>query len=118
MRIGDLARATGASPRSLRYYEEQGLISSTRTPGGQRLYGQDAVARVDLIRSLFAAGLNSTTIDELLPCITEPSVRTPVLEARLREELARVDDQISALRTTRSILADLTLRYRIPCGGA
>ena len=113
MRIGDLSRATGASPRSLRYYEEQGLISSSRTSGGQRRYTEDAVARVDLIRSLFAAGLNSTTIDELLPCITEPSVRTPALEARLRRELDRVDDQIAALGTTRSVLADLTIRYRV-----
>ncbi|MFI5897699.1 MerR family DNA-binding transcriptional regulator [Actinoplanes sp. NPDC051513] len=38
MRIGDLSAATGASTRSLRYYEEQGLLTSTRTPGGQRVY--------------------------------------------------------------------------------
>ncbi|NED82406.1 MerR family DNA-binding transcriptional regulator, partial [Streptomyces sp. SID11233] len=34
MKIGELARRTGASVRSLRYYEQQGLLDSTRTPGG------------------------------------------------------------------------------------
>ena len=38
MRIGDLSAATGASARSLRYYEEQGLLSSERGAGGQRHY--------------------------------------------------------------------------------
>ena len=51
MRIGDLAEHTGASVRSLRYYEEQGLLLADRTPSGQRTYDDDAV---DDIRSAFA----------------------------------------------------------------
>ena len=51
MRIGDLAQQTGASVRSLRYDEEQGLLSSVRTPRGQRTYEEDAVGRVRLLAS-------------------------------------------------------------------
>lgn len=50
MRIGELAALTGASPRSLRYYEEQNLLSSCRTTSGQRVYNDEAHERVRLIQ--------------------------------------------------------------------
>ena len=113
MRIGDLAAATGASPRSLRYYEDQGLLGSSRSGGGQRHYPATAVERVTLIRSLLAAGLSSGTIYEVLPCITQEAMRTEALAARLRDELARVDTQIDGLHRTREILAGLVDAYEI-----
>lgn len=114
MRIGDLAAATGASARSLRYYEDQGLLGSSRSTGGQRHYPDTAVERVTLIQSLLAAGLSSGTIYEVLPCITQEAVRTPALAARLRDELAKVDDQINGLHRTREVLAGLADAYAIP----
>ncbi len=45
MKIGDLARETGVSPRLLRYYEEQGLLTSHRVGGGHRRYADDGVPR-------------------------------------------------------------------------
>ena len=114
MRIGDLSAATGASARSLRYYEEHALLASRRSPGGQRQYPADAVERVLLIQSLLAAGLNSATIRDVLPCITEEAIRTPWLSARLRQELARVEKQLESLNRTRAILAGLVEEYSVP----
>lgn len=113
MRIGDLAAATGVSTRSLRYYEEQGLITSERSASGQRHYPPSAVERIRLIRSLLAAGLSSATIYDVLPCISDRTIRTPTLEARLRTELARIDEQIRALRGTRATLAAVIDDYRV-----
>ncbi|MGK5685496.1 MerR family transcriptional regulator [Actinoplanes sp. URMC 104] len=113
MRIGDLSAATGASPRSLRYYEEQGLLTSTRSGGGQRHYPPTAVERVTLIQSLLAAGLNSATIQDVLPCISNEAIRTPWLAERLRSELDRVTRQIDDLHRTREILAGLVNQYRV-----
>jgi DNA-binding transcriptional MerR regulator len=113
MRIGDLSAATGASARSLRYYEEQGLLASERSGGGQRHYPEQAVERVALIQSLLAAGLNSTTILDVLPCITHEATRTPWLATRLAEELDRVERQIVDLHRTREILSGLVEQYRI-----
>ncbi|MBI0380775.1 MerR family DNA-binding transcriptional regulator, partial [Streptomyces albiflaviniger] len=62
MRIGELARRTGVSERSLRYYEQQGLMTAERTPGGHREYGEGAVDRVIRIQELYAAGLCSEKI--------------------------------------------------------
>jgi DNA-binding transcriptional MerR regulator len=69
MRIGELARLTGVSARSLRYYEQQGLLHSTRSDGGQRYYTAAEIARVEIIRRLFDAGLGSKVIARLLPCV-------------------------------------------------
>ena len=71
MRIGELARRTGVSERSLRYYEQQGLLAADRTPGGQRDYPERAVDRVIRIQELFAAGLHSKKIARLLPCMRD-----------------------------------------------
>lgn len=113
MRIGDLAAATGASTRSLRYYEQQGLLASERTSGGQRHYPESAVERVTMIRSLLAAGLSSSTINDVLPCISDKAIRTPRLAERLRTELSRVEEQISSLHRTRDILAGLVEQYTV-----
>lgn len=113
MRIGELSVATGASARSLRYYEEQGLLASARSTGGQRHYPQSAVERVTLIQSLLAAGLNSATILDVLPCINNEAIRTPWLAARLQCELDRVEEQIRSLNQTRDILAGLVEEYRV-----
>lgn len=105
MRIGELSARTGVSIRSLRYYEQRGLLTSTRTTGAQRLYPEDAVDRVRLLRRLFDGGLSSETIATLLPCVDTLSddITVQTLEV-MRSERERIDAQISALLTTRDHL--------------
>ncbi len=108
MRIGDLARQTGASVRSLRYYEEQGLLVAERTGSGQRTYADEAVARVLLLRQLYNAGLTSTTIATLLPCVDSPSAATTrETIAVMEREHDRLGRQVADLVTTREQLAYL-----------
>jgi MerR family transcriptional regulator, repressor of the yfmOP operon len=53
LRIGELAKLTGLTPRTLRYWEEQGLVSpSGYRGGGERLYSQTDMARVIRIKEL------------------------------------------------------------------
>nr|WP_042179290.1 MerR family transcriptional regulator [Kibdelosporangium sp. MJ126-NF4]CEL13739.1 Transcriptional regulator, MerR family [Kibdelosporangium sp. MJ126-NF4]CTQ99426.1 Transcriptional regulator, MerR family [Kibdelosporangium sp. MJ126-NF4] len=106
MRIGEVAERAGVSVRALRYYEQQGLLSSTRTTGGQRRYPEDAVVRVELIQRLYAAGLSSPTIRDLLPCVVA-GVSTPQSRARLRAEKTRLDEHIADLQHTRDRLEDV-----------
>ncbi len=103
MRIGELATRTGVSVRALRYYEEQGLLESGRSSSGQRHYPEPAADRVQLIQMLYAAGLSSRTILELLPCV-DAKVNTPESRARLAAERQRIDEQIVALTRTRDRL--------------
>ncbi|WP_040792428.1 MerR family transcriptional regulator [Nocardia paucivorans] len=109
MRIGELAERAGVSVRSLRYYEQQGLLTSTRTPGGQREYTESAVDRVIRIQEMFAAGLSSRIIAELLPCIhdsdgTPNETATPWLAETLAAERDRIDACIKDLHRTREVL--------------
>lgn len=108
MRIGDVAAQAGVSVRSLRYYEEQGLISSTRSAAGQRRYGEEAVARVRFIQRLYAAGLSSRTIAEVMPCVDSPSEQhADDAWERMTRERDRITEQIDELIRARDALDKL-----------
>ncbi|MCC3771459.1 MerR family transcriptional regulator [Streptomyces sp. UNOC14_S4] len=109
MRIGELAERTGVSERSLRYYEKQGLLTAERTPGGHREFGEWAVDRVIRVQALLAAGLNSTKIGQLLPCMRDvdggPSERaTGRLVTEPTEERRRIEGLIADLVRSREVL--------------
>ncbi|PRX99047.1 MerR family transcriptional regulator [Allonocardiopsis opalescens] len=98
MRIGELARRTGASPRALRYYEQQRLLASGRGDNGYREYSEDAVVRVRNIRLLLAAGLGSDDIRELDACLSRDLAGEPtcaqaaeLYQRRLDAVQARLD---------------------------
>lgn len=80
MRIGELAKRSGAPTRMLRYYEEQGLAVPRRLDNGYRIYDDHLLDRVQKIRGLIDAGIPSRIISDILPCLDQPQaivVRTP-----------------------------------------
>jgi DNA-binding transcriptional MerR regulator len=112
VRIGELAQRTGVSERSLRYYEEQGLLVAERTRGGQRDFPAAAVDRVIRIQELFAAGLHSKKISQLLPCMRDadggPSeIATPRLVTDLTAERERINRMITDLIRSRDVLDEV-----------
>lgn len=100
LKIGEVARRTGATVRALRYYEEQGLLQPGRTSGGQRLYGEDDIERVMFYQRLYAGGLTSSHIQKLLPCIhaghTDAEQRAMLHRQRTRIQ-RKVDDLTDVL---------------------
>lgn len=103
MRIGELASRAGVSVRALRYYEEQGLLESDRTPGGQREYSDGAVERVRFFQSMYAAGLSSKRIADILPCM-DTGTTTAQQREMLIEERGELDRRIAELNDTRTRL--------------
>ena len=98
IRIGEVARGAGVSVRAVRYYEQQGLLIAERSPSGQRLYRQDAITRVRFFQQMFAAGLTSRRITELLPC-WEAGHTDADQRAMLRAERERIQAKIDDLQT-------------------
>lgn len=97
IRIGEVARGAGVSVRAVRYYEQQGLLIAERSPSGQRLYRQDAVPLVRFFQQMFAAGLTSRRIAELLPC-WDSGHTDAEQRAMLRTERERIQAKIDELQ--------------------
>jgi DNA-binding transcriptional MerR regulator len=113
MRIGEVATRAGVSVRSVRYYEDQGLLASTRSAGGQRQYTEYEVERVTFLQRLYAAGLSSRTIAELLPCVDAPSEgNSDAALERMAKERDRLSEHIADLMRTRDALNALMATAR------
>ncbi|MEV5429279.1 MerR family transcriptional regulator [Streptomyces sp. NPDC052701] len=108
IRIGEVARGAGVSVRAVRYYEQQGLLVAERSPSGQRLYRQDAITLVRFFQQMFAAGLTSRRITELLPCWdsghTDAGQRA-MLRAERERIAAKIDDLQAALDRLDEVIA-------------
>jgi DNA-binding transcriptional MerR regulator len=114
MRIGELARRTGATTRALRYYEERGLLGPGRGTNGYRDYDPDAVQRVRNIRRLLEAGLSCDDIRELDGCLDrdlddEPACADAIAlyEQRLDTVRRRIDALVDVHRSLRTELDHL-----------
>ncbi|GAA5076541.1 MerR family transcriptional regulator [Nocardia iowensis] len=100
MRIGELARRTGATTRALRYYEEQGLIEAERGDNGYREYSPAEVTKVLNVRMLLAAGLTSDDIRQIGACLSRNLDGVPACSAVVElyeRRLASVEERIDAL---------------------
>ncbi|MDF3140592.1 MULTISPECIES: MerR family transcriptional regulator [unclassified Streptomyces] len=107
MRIGEVAEQAGVSVRALRYYEEQRLLGPTRTAGGQREYQDGSVERVRMIQQLYAAGLSSRLVREVLPrCMNEGPSPVGFTDSLITER-ARIDRQINDLTAVRARLDEI-----------
>lgn len=104
--IGELAERSGLAPSALRFYESKGLLSATRTDGGQRRYRRDTIRRVAFILAAQQVGLTLTDIADALAQL--PERRTPN-----QKDWARIangwrpllDERIQSLQLLRDRLA-------------
>ncbi|MFE7590351.1 MerR family transcriptional regulator [Kitasatospora sp. NPDC057512] len=114
MRIGELARRAETTPRLLRYYEQQGLITPRREANGYRAYDEYLVDRVLQIRGLLDAGLPTRIIKQILPCLdTLDAPRTihfadatPEMLATLESETDRMTRRIRCLTRNRDAIRE------------
>ncbi|WP_069991355.1 MerR family transcriptional regulator [Streptomyces qinglanensis] len=97
MLIGELAERTGVSKRSLRYYEQQGLLASRRSAKGWRTYEDSAVNRVRNVRELLAAGLGTEDIRQVVPCLDMKTEAFLTCRAGPAETLEMYQRRLAAL---------------------
>lgn len=104
MLIGELAEQAGTSPRTLRYYEEQGLVRPGRSANGYRVYDAGELRVVREIRALLGTGFGLEDIRPFVACLRAGHVSGDVCPdsvAVLRRKLAEVDAGLDELRAAR-----------------
>jgi DNA-binding transcriptional MerR regulator len=105
MRIGELAEQAGVTPRTIRYYEDLGLLGPNEREGhGFRYYTETELTRLKKIDALKQLGLSLEEVGEILPlyCDDPTGVRGKrrVLEI-LQRNLAEIDEKIDSLQRLR-----------------
>jgi DNA-binding transcriptional MerR regulator len=102
--IGQLARRTGVSSRTIRFWSDTGLISPVRrSAGGYRLYDAEAVARLDLVRTLRELGFGLDVTEAVLS-------RTTAVAEVAAAHVAALDAEIRTLRLRRAVLSTVAKR--------
>ena len=108
MRIGELAEAAGTTAKTLRFYEEQGLLPpAERTAAGYRDYAPEAVARIDFVHRGQAAGLTLAQIKQILDIRDHGQAPCEHVRDLLDTRLADIEQQIAQLSALRDTIAAL-----------
>ncbi|MFF0446267.1 heavy metal-responsive transcriptional regulator [Streptomyces sp. NPDC004609] len=111
MRIGDLAASCGLSARTVRFYEQAGLLPEPpRTPGGYRDYPREATARLAFVREAQNAGLTLAEIRSVLALRDSGVAPCAHVADLVRQHLADVERRMAELREARAALKALAER--------
>jgi DNA-binding transcriptional MerR regulator len=108
MRIGELARRSGISPRSIRYYEQRGLMVAGRRANGYRDYDEDHLRLVGEIRSLLLNGFDLEEIRPFVDCLHAGIQARRACPGGIdvyRRKLAELDSRIGELQGLRDRVA-------------
>ena len=102
--IGELARRTGLSARTIRFWSDEGVVPATaRSATGYRMYDVEAVARVDLVRTLRELGLD---LDQVREVLQRQTTLADVAAAHARA----LDAEIRTLKVRRAVLLSVARR--------
>lgn len=110
MRIGELARAAGAKPETVRYYETIGLIDGgERSAANYRLYGQRHLDRLSFIRRCRALGFSIAEVRQLLALAEDRTMSCDAIDDLARTQRDQIDRKIADLKALRREL-DVLIR--------
>ncbi len=120
MRIGELAHRVGVNPKTIRFYEDRGLLPDpARLPSGYRDYGPEDETRLAFIKTAQRLGLSLTEIGEILAFKERGERPCGYVLSVLEAQLADMDRRIGELVRLRAELVALKDRAdRLPTDGA
>ncbi|AMV48270.1 MerR family transcriptional regulator [Paraburkholderia caribensis] len=114
--IGELARCTGASVRSIRHYDENGLVASVRASNGYRMFPAKALAQVRQIQRMIATGFTIDDIRGFPDCmlLIEGARSCDQITDVQRQRLEAIDRQIADLEKRRARLIKTLSEGAVP----
>ncbi|BAY89532.1 MULTISPECIES: heavy metal-responsive transcriptional regulator [unclassified Tolypothrix] len=112
--IGVVAKESGVPIKTIRYYEELGLLqSSGRTEGGFRLFSADVLARLHFIKRAQSLGLSLSEIKEFLNVHDSGNLPCEHIKIKLEQKVKAIDEQIQQLMILRQELSGLLSGWEI-----
>ena len=114
--IGQLSQLTGASVRSLRHYDEHGLLASVRASNGYRMFPERAVTQVKQVQRMIATGFTIDDIRGFPDCmlLIEGARSCDQITDVQRARLEAIDRQIADLEKRRARLIKTLLEGAVP----
>lgn len=110
MNIGEVAKLTGLTPKTVRFYSDKGLIHPlNRQDNGYRSYDKQHVVELNLIRRARMVGFNLEECHELVLLAQNPKRRSAEIKAKAQEKLQEIEkklDELKHIQKTLSILAN------------
>ena len=104
MYIGEIARLAGTSPKALRHYEALGLLGDVRRSGAYRVYTQQDLVQVKLIRQAQTLGFR---LAELLPILAGDETDWAALSQHIAAKRTQIQQEFARLRQLDAQLADI-----------
>ena len=109
--IGQLAKNTGVTVETLRFYEKKGLVTPpVRTDSGYRRYQPETVKRVRFIQRAKAVGFTLNEIAQLLTLKQEPGTSCADIKLKATEKIDDVESKIRELTRIRQALQKMVLK--------
>ena len=117
LKIGEVARRTGLPVKTIRFYSDEGLIHPRgRSEGGYRLFGEEVLAELNLIRTLKAMEIPLQDVARILDSRRSGVCTCSALQAMLRGKAAEISERITDLRDLHAELQGLLSHWET-CGG-
>lgn len=118
LRIGEVARRSGLSVKTIRFYCDQGLLQpSCRSKAGYRLFHQDSLAELAIIRALRTMDVSIAELTRILDVRRAGVCNCSALKESIGAKMASIDRRISELVAMNAELARLLESWQ-DCGGA
>jgi len=106
--IGWVAKESGVPIKTIRYYEELGLLkTSGRTEGGFRIFSSDVLARLNFIKRAQRLGLSLAEIKDFLEIHDQGELPCEHVQIKLEDKISQIEQQIQQLQILKLELTGL-----------
>jgi DNA-binding transcriptional MerR regulator len=117
LRIGEMAKISGLSVKTIRFYCDQGLLNTTRSEGQYRIFSAESLAELEIIRALRSMDVPIGELARILEVRRAGVCNCSVLKDSIATKMISIDSRIKELQAMKSELARLLSSWQ-DCGGA
>ncbi|MGY9048169.1 transcriptional regulator [Puniceibacterium antarcticum] len=107
MNIGEVAKRAGLPPKTIRYYEEIGLIKPLRDPNGYRAFRDQDLHKLAFLSRARTLGFTIEDCRTLMALYADEGRASADVKQVAQEHLGHIDDKIAQLQTMRDTLSEL-----------